>query len=74
MKSLTQILTDRLNQLENRKMMIPRYVKNPLSFIGKKDFSLNDMPKLEEQIQETKAAIRGIDEWKRSKKEKTIPQ
>lgn len=68
MKSLTQILTDRLNQLEHRKMMIPRYVKNPLSFIGKKDFSLNDLPKLEEDIAETKAAIKGIEEWRKSKK------
>ena len=68
MKSLTQILTERLNQLENRKMMIPRYVAKPLSFIGKKDFSLNDLPKLEEDIAETKAAIKGIEDWRKSKK------
>lgn len=64
MKSLTDFLHDRLRQLENRKMMIPKYIKNPLSFIGKKDFSLNDLPRLEDEINETKAAIKGIELYK----------
>jgi hypothetical protein len=64
MSELTKFLSARLSQLEHRKMMIPRYVKNPGSFLGKKDFSLDQLPKIEEDIQETKAAIRGIETWK----------
>ena len=54
-------------------MMIPRYVAKPLSFVGKKDFSLNDLPKIQEQIDETKAAIKGIELYKQGKKAIIVP-
>lgn len=61
--TLLQFLNDRLDQLENRKMMIPRYVERPGSFVGKKDFSLEDLPKIEQAINETKAAIKAVKEY-----------
>lgn len=63
--TLTQFLQDRLTQLEHRKMMIPRYVNRAGNFLGKKDFSLDDLPKIEEEIEETKAAIKGVADWKK---------
>lgn len=60
MQTSYDILLKRLEQLENRKHMIPIYVKKPGSFIGKKDFSLDDIPGIEKEIEETIAAINGI--------------
>lgn len=60
-QSLKELLKDRLYQLEHRKMMIPRYVERPGKFLGKKDFALSDLPAIEHQIGETKAAIKGIE-------------
>lgn len=56
-----EILNNRYEQLCERKRMIPIYVANPLSRPGtKKDFSLKDLPEIEKEIEETKAAINGI--------------
>jgi len=63
--TLRKFLQDMLAQLENRKMMIPRYVERPQKFAGrKKDFTLEMLPQIEADIEETKAAIKGIDQWK----------
>jgi hypothetical protein len=40
--------------------MIPRYLKRPGEFAGKKDFSLDDIPKIEEDIRLCKLALRAI--------------
>jgi hypothetical protein len=61
--TLKNIIQNRLQQLENRKMMIPRYVERPGKFLGKKDFSLEDLPKIEAQIAECKAALKGINDF-----------
>ena len=63
--TLTKFLEDRLAQLEHRKMMIPRYVNRPGNFLGKKDFSLEDLPKIEEEIEETKASLKAIADLKK---------
>lgn len=72
MNDLLTFLQERLQQLEHRKMMIPRYVQRPGAFVGKKDFSLNDLPTIQEQIEETKAAIAGIREYRKQKSVKAI--
>jgi hypothetical protein len=61
---LKVFIQDKLDQLQNRKFMIPRYVEREGQFLGKKDFSLDDLPKIEQEINECKAALKGIDEWK----------
>lgn len=61
MQSLTDYLRDRLNQFEQRRMMIPRYVERPGAFLGKKDFSLNDLPKIDGEIAECKAALKAVE-------------
>ncbi len=58
-------LNDRLQQLENRKLMIPRYVERPGKFLGKKDFSLDDLPKIEDDIRETKALILALEKHRK---------
>jgi hypothetical protein len=65
MSELTDFLEARIRQLEDRKKMIPRYVQREGSFAGKKDFSLNDLPKIQEKINETKSALAGIAEWRK---------
>jgi hypothetical protein len=57
---LKKYLEDRISQLESRKIMIPRYLKRPGEFAGKKDFSLDDIPKIEEDIRLCKLALRAI--------------
>lgn len=66
MASLRTELHNRLLQLENRVMMIPRYVKNNKAWSGKNHYTMAMIPPLEKQIEETKAAIKGIDEWRQS--------
>jgi len=68
MSDLSKILQARLTQLENRKFMIPKYVKRPGKFLGKKDFSLDDLPKIQLEIDETKAAIKAINEFRKGRK------
>ncbi len=65
---LISFLRDRLSQLEHRKMMIPRYIEQPGDFLGKKDFSLNDLPLIQWEIAETKAAIKAIEEYRKQNK------
>jgi len=66
--NLRKFLQDRLAQLEHRKMMIPRYVERPQKFAGtKKDFTLDMLPQIEKEIAETRAAIKGIDEFSKVK-------
>ena len=60
MEKSYDILMKRLEQLNERKRMIPIYVKNPNKFLGKKDFSMKDVPVIEKEIEETVAAINGI--------------
>lgn len=72
--SLRVELEKRLQQLELRKMMIPRYVDANRNWLGKNHYSLDQLPELQKMIDETKAAIAGIDRWreimKETKKEK----
>lgn len=67
MSTLKSFLKSRLEQLEHRKIMIPRYVGRPGKFLGKKDFSLDDMPVIEYQIKETQAAIKAVEEFHKNK-------
>lgn len=64
---MLKFLNDRLLQLGNRKMMIPRYVHKPGMFLGKKDFSLADIPKIEEEIKECEVAIKAIEAHRKGK-------
>jgi len=67
-KSLYQQLTTSLMLLEQRKMMIPRYINQP-GWLGKNHYSMDMIPPIEKQIEELKAAIRGIEEWRKSKRQ-----
>lgn len=60
MVTLTDYLNQRITQLKHRKMMIPRYIKLPGNFVGKKDFSLDDIPNIEKEIKECETALAAI--------------
>lgn len=64
MSKLKEFLEDRLRQLQDRKLMIPRYVKRKTAFIGKKDFSLDDLPKIKYEIDETLAALEAVEDFR----------
>lgn len=66
-KSLYQQLTKSLMVLEQRKMMIPRYI-NQSGWLGKNHYSMDMIPPIEKQIEELKAAVRGIEEWRKLKR------
>lgn len=57
---LLEFLNNRLKQLKDRRAMIPKYVERPGSFLGKKDFSKEDIPLIDFQIRETVAAITAV--------------
>jgi hypothetical protein len=67
---LTDFLNNRISQLEDRKRMIPRYLKRS-GFVGsKRDFKMEHLPKIQEEIDETKVAIRAIEQWRKNKNKK----
>lgn len=65
MVTLTAFLFTRIEQLENRLMMIPRYLERPESFVGRKDFSLEDLPKIQLEIEEAKVALAAVQKFKK---------
>jgi hypothetical protein len=69
MMNLKQFIQDRITQLEQRRFMIPRYIEREGQFLGKKDFSMGDIPKIEQEIEECKAALKGIEQWKTNTKQ-----
>lgn len=66
--SLKLELEKRVEQLEGRKMSINAYLKHPGSFIGKAQYTEADVQKVENEIEETWAAISGIKEWLKDKR------
>ncbi len=69
--SLRSELQKRLEILCRRVEMIPNYVNNDKSWAGKNHYTLDMIPPLEAEIEETRAAIKGIDDWKAAKKGKS---
>lgn len=67
MKTLASFLHDRILQLENRLMMIPRYLERPEAFVGKKDYSLDDMPIIQKQIEEAKMALAAVNKFNKER-------
>jgi hypothetical protein len=51
--------------LENRRDMIPKYVNQPGNWTNGNPYSMDMIPKIQFQIDEMKAAIRGIEQWKK---------
>lgn len=52
--------------LKHRKEMIPKYVNQSEAFAGKNHYTMDMIPQVQSQIDEMKAAIDGIEEWKKS--------
>jgi hypothetical protein len=67
MVDLIKFLQSRVEQQCNRVMMIPRYLERPHAFAGRNDFSLNDIPKIKQDIAECKAAIKAIEQLRKEK-------
>lgn len=69
--SLIAALVDRKNQLYSRKRSIEIYLQNDgKKMLGKKQFSYADLKNIIEDIEETDAALNGIDLYKKEKKYK----
>lgn len=75
MMPLDKFLHERIMQRDHRLMMIPRYVERPGNFVGKKDFTLADLPKIKYEIEEAKVALKAVQrfhaETKLAKESKT---
>lgn len=69
-KSLYSNLVKALEILEHRKLMIPRYCDQSYKWLGNNPYTLDMIPRLNKQIEETKAAIKGINRWKKEGKNK----
>jgi hypothetical protein len=66
--TLYSTLSKALKHLENKKMMIPKYCDQSKNWLGKNHYSLDMIPEIQKQIDETKAAIKGIEEWRKEKR------
>lgn len=62
---LSTFLKDRLQQLENRKISIQFYLKDKKKFLGKTQYKPEDMIITDDRINETKAALAGIEAWRK---------
>lgn len=67
MSILVDFLYDRINQLRARKETILEISKRK-DVVRGKGFRTEDIPKIDLQIEETKAALKGISEWEKGKK------
>lgn len=67
MQTLTNYLKERIQQLEHRKMSIPIYLEHPGKFLGNKDFSMSDIPKIEQDIKECEVALKSVAAHKKGK-------
>jgi len=65
-KSLHHQLTLTLRVLQQRKCMIPKYINQP-GWLGNNHYSMDMIPPLEKQIEEIKAALVGIEDWRKAK-------
>ena len=63
--ALLSQLRKSLRLLQHRRDMLPKYVNQPDAFTGTNHYSMDMMPGLEFQIDEMKAAIQGIESWKK---------
>lgn len=68
MSVLTDFLEMRLSQLHCRMNMIPKYLKREGIISSRRDFKMDDLPKIQKEIDETTVAIRAIQKWKADKK------
>lgn len=65
---LIKFLTDRKKQLEQRKIMIPKYLEHPHAFLGKNNFTVEDIARIELEIKECDAALKAIKRIKKMAK------
>lgn len=62
---LETFLKDRLLQLKQRKEAVPHFLKQEGKNLSRRTAKMIDVHALEKDIEETEAAIQGIDIWKR---------
>lgn len=67
-----EYLNTLLSQLKDRKEMIPKYLKNPDRFLGKKDYAVKMLHGIDQEIAETKVAIAAIENFRKVKKSKSV--
>lgn len=49
-------------------MMIPRYIERNKSWAGKNHYTKDMIPPIKKEIEETKAALWGIERWRKDSK------
>lgn len=69
-KTLHAQLCENVALLEHRVMMIPRYCDQSYHWNGHNHYTMDMIPPIQQQIEETKAAIAGIEQWRKSKRKK----
>jgi hypothetical protein len=67
---ILELMYQRMWQLQGRVIEIKNYVKRDGKTISKKDYSLKDIPKLENQIGEMSAGIAAIEKFRREVRSK----
>jgi hypothetical protein len=67
---ILQLMYQRMWQLQGRIIEIQNYVKREGKVISKRDFTLDDIPKLKNQVQEMSVGISAIEKFRRESKKK----
>jgi len=66
--NILDLMYQRMWQLQGRILEIRNYVKRDGKVISKKDFTLKDIPKIEDQIVEMHLGIKAIETYRAKKK------
>lgn len=67
-KKLITELSQRRLQLFAREQALKYYLANPNPSLSNKDFTEKDLEEVREQMEETAAAIRGVERWEKERK------
>lgn len=62
------ILQDRIDQLNLRLQTIPVYLKNPDKWIGRYQYTMEDIPKIRAEVAETEVALQAIKFYRKNLK------
>lgn len=67
---ILDLMYQRMWQLQGRIIQIKNYVKMPGFTVSKKDFTLDDIPGIQDKIEEMRLGIKAVEGFRRKSKKK----
>lgn len=63
MKTIESVLKERQQQSEFMAMMIPRWIENPIAFVGKNSHTLEDAENFKKDAEKCKSTLKFLAEY-----------